>query len=270
MNSISQERMNYKIFRALAFVGATLFIFIRSGRALEGFYETWNPISFFQLLDGPLTPEYLLIIKWIWLLSALLAGFGFIFNFSSKIALICACIFLGYEYNFGYVYHSTQVYLGALFILALAPRDEKAHRYWHLSLVKLWVVYVMLITGLQKLYYGGGFSWAFSDSFYIKIFNLPYHTEFARFVLESPVIVSQLLAIFALVIIELLAPLSLYSKRTGIAYFFIWSSFHPLVTLVFGRHYQFYSQIFIYACFLPLGPLWLKFLKSTSKTAINT
>jgi hypothetical protein len=258
----SQERMNYKVFRVLLFIGATLFIYIRSGSALEGFYDNWSPISFFKLLDGPLSPQVLTGFKSGWLIFGILAGLNICFNWTSKLAFTFGTLFLGYEYNFGYVYHSTQVYLIAMFIMAFAPQDSNGKKFWHLSIVKLWVVFVMLITGLQKLYYGGGFKWAFSDSFYIKIFNLPYHTPFAQYVLDSPVIISQILAIFALVVVELAAPLSLKSKRWGILYFFIWTSFHPLVTLVFGRHFQFYSQVFVYSAFLPLGSIWLKITNS--------
>jgi hypothetical protein len=253
-SSSNTESFDYRLFRFILFAGATLFIFIRSGPAFEGTSELWNPISFFQLFEGPLPTTYLNTIKWMWLITALLASINWGFSFTSKLALILGSLFIGYEYNFGKVHHSTQVYMGALFIMSFAPRFKK-ERSWHLHLVRLWVVYVMLTTGMQKLYYGGGLDWAFSDSFFLKIYTLPYHTVAAQFLLDSPVFISQLAAIFALVIVELLAPLSLTSKKMGILYFFIWTSFHPLVTLVFGRHYQFYSQIFVYAAFLPFSSL---------------
>jgi hypothetical protein len=82
----SQERMNYKVFRVLLFIGATLFIYIRSGSALQGFYDDWSPISFFKFLDGPLSPKVLVGFKSGWLIFGFLAGFNIFFNWTSKLA----------------------------------------------------------------------------------------------------------------------------------------------------------------------------------------
>jgi hypothetical protein len=182
----------------------------------------------------------------------MLASIGVLFRVTSKLATIFTIFYLGYNYNFGHVYHGYHLYLGTLIILSFAPKSADNKNSWHLSLVKSWIVYVMFITGVQKLYYGEGIYWAFSDNLYIKVLTLFNHTSFAKWILNSNLIVSQIFAFFSLFIVELFSPLSIINKKLGILYFFIWCSFHVFVTLTFGGHLSFYSQIFIYTAFLPL------------------
>lgn len=219
----------------------------------------WLPISFYALLSDPLSLQLINILKWISYVFSLLASLGILFSVTSKIAVITMVFSIGYQYNFGTISHSLHLYLGALIILSFAPKCLKSKRDWHIELIKYWIVFVMLTLGLQKLFYGEGLNWAFSDTFYIRLMALPYHTPLATRVLDSNIILSQLLAAYSLFVVELFSPLALLNKRIGLIYFFIWSTFHIGVTLLMSGHYKFYSQVFVYCVVLPT-PEILNFL----------
>jgi hypothetical protein len=157
--------------------------------------------------------------------------------------------------------------MGSLLLLAFGPlMNSKSKDFsWIDWSMKIFVVFVMTLTGLQKLYYGGGSEWALSDAFYVRIAVNPYSSPLAKIVLDSPLFVSQLFAFYALFIIELLSPLALFNKRIGLLYFFFWSSFHLGVTLLFGNHYLFYSQIFVYSVFLQDTKAEYFFVRARSK-----
>lgn len=217
--------------------------------------QRWLPISFYTLLDTVPPIEIIIYIKWISYFLSILAACGVFFNITSKFATILTIIFLGFKYNFGYVYHSYHIYIGVLIILSFAPKGTKNQKDWHIEMVKYWVVYAMTLTGLQKLYYGGGLDWALSDNLYIRILTLLRHTDFAKWILNSDILVSQFFALYSLLVAELLSFLSLTSRKLGILYFFIWTSFHLFVSFTFGGHKMFYTQVFVYTAFLPLSDI---------------
>jgi len=236
---------------SILFLG-TLYINYHYNVFPADFYKYWRPISFYQLLDGPLDASLLTGTRVLWSFFACLAGLGFKRRLFGFFACLFAIVNLGHNYNFGNVYHSYSIYMGALILLGFGPLfcSSSASLKWISFTLKLYVVYVMTLTGLQKLYYGGGSEWALSDAFYIRIAVNPYVSPLARFVLAGPLYYSQFLAFYALFFIELLSPFSLLNRKTGLAFFFFWSSFHFGVTLLFGNHYLFYSQIFVYSVFL--------------------
>jgi hypothetical protein len=231
------------------------------------FYKHWKPISYYTFLNGPLDSLTLSFTRVGWTLFACLAGLGFLRIPFALIGCLFAMINLGHNYNFGNVYHSYTLYMGSLLLLAFGPlMNSKSKDFsWIDWSMKIFVVFVMTLTGLQKLYYGGGSEWALSDAFYVRIAVNPYSSPLAKIVLDSPLFVSQLFAFYALFIIELLSPLALFNKRIGLLYFFFWSSFHLGVTLLFGNHYLFYSQIFVYSVFLQDTKAEYFFVRARSK-----
>ena len=237
---------------SILFLG-TLYINYHYNVFPPDFYSEWVPISFFKVLSTPLSSGVLVGTRILWTICACLAGLGFGRRLLGLLACLFACINLGHNYNFGNVYHSYSLYMGALILLGIGPwfgktRDQLEE--WIKFSLKVYVVYVMTLTGVQKLYYGGGLSWALSDAFYIRIGINPYSSPFAKLVLDGPLLLSQVLAAYALFVIELSSPLVFLNKRLGLFYFLMWSSFHVGVTLLFGNHWLFYSQIFVYSVFL--------------------
>lgn len=252
---IRENLTDYLIFRFIIFALAPTYIIQRYASKVIDPTQRWTPISFYTLLETPPPIEYIFYIKWASYFISLLAACGILFSISSKLATILTIVFLGFKYNFGHVYHSYHLYLGAMIILSFAPKCSNNKRDWHLEMVKYWVVYVMSLTGLQKLYYGGGFQWALSDNLYIRILILLRHTNFAKWILNSDIIISQMFALFSLLVTELLSSLSLINKKIGVLFFIIWTSFHIFVTLTFGGHKMFYTQVFVYTAFLPLSTI---------------
>lgn len=243
-----------KFFEFSIFFLGTLYVNYHYNVFPPSFYENWRPISFYQLLSGPLSQNTLLAFRLLWTLSALLAGLGIWRKSTGFLAFLFAALNLGHNYNFGNVYHGYSLYMGSLIFLGLGPLFAPKHETtWLKTPLKLWIIFVMTITGLQKLYYGGGLDWAFSDAFWVRLATNPYKGPFTNFLIEGPLWYSMAFAGYALFIVEVLAPLALINKKFGYLYFFLWSSFHLGVTLSFGNHYMFYSQVFVYAVFLDRG-----------------
>jgi len=245
----------------------TLYVWYNFNVFPPDFFEVWKPISFYKLFSRPLSNDLLGIFKFGWIFFLVLAGLGIGGYFFRIIGAVSAIILLGHHYNFGNVYHGTHVYMGAVMILCLLPRPKSSALL--ISYLKYFVVFVMVLTGLQKLWYGGGFDWAFTDAFFVRLASHPYQPPVGQAVLEGPLILSQIFAGWALIVAELLAFVSLFHKNLGRVYFFIWSSFHLGVTFVFGNHFMFYSQIFVYSAFLGLEFNFLLLIKEKLESILS-
>lgn len=256
--------------RFLVFFGGALFFLLFKSLQPPTFFDVWRPISFYQLLSGPVDPSIVQTLYYVWLAIAALAGLGVWFWWTSKIAFVLAVLHLGYEYNFNHVYHSTHVYIMTMGILAFARTthpllfskekpipDMSGENQWPIAWIKLYVVYAFFVCGLQKLYYGNGLEWALSDNFYIRLLVNPHHPWLNEWSLNQPLIVSILLALFALTI-EVLAPLALLGKRLGLLFVISWILMHICVTGAFGGHIQFFSQCFAYMAFLDWDRIHLR------------
>ena len=246
-----------RTFEFLLLTCATSYVAYNFNKFPADFFLEWKPISFYKLLDSPLSETSLLIGKVIWFFSLFLAGLGVLRSPLSIIGGVAGIVTLGHHYNFGNVYHGTHLYIGALFLTCFFPYKDRNPELF-LKCMKVFVVFVMCLTGLQKLYYGGGLDWAFTDSFYVRVASNPYHPFVAKLILEGPLWFSQLLAAYSLFVVEVLSPVAMFKPKFGRVFFWIWSSFHIGVTLLFTNHYMFYSQIFIYAIFLDLDLYALK------------
>ncbi len=250
------------VVRCLVFIGGALFFLVFRSNHPPTFYDQWNPISFYTFLPGPLSPALLESLRAIWLVLSVLAGFGIYFRWTAPIAFTMAVVYVGHDYNFNRVYHSIHLYIMTMGILALAPA---AHRnvfcnpkmsqrlsgdyLWPLRWIQLYVVYAFCLCGVQKLFYGQGLQWIFSENFYLRLLQNPYHPPLNEWILHQPLFVSQILAFVALSI-ELFAPLALINKHWALGFVIAWTGMHFFVSATLGTHQQFFSQCFAYAAFL--------------------
>lgn len=239
---------NISICRFLVFTLGSLFLFYNSYGQILLPVEQWRPISFYQFLSGPISVTVYSFTNYFWLITSLIAGVGYRFRFFSVLAFLSGLFILGYEYNFGYVYHSKHLYIGSVGFFALWGESE-----YSLKLIRYYAVYILFVTGLEKLYFGEGLTWALSSNLYLQILDSPVRTKLGEWLLNQNIMVSQVFAFVTLVFIELMSPLSLLMfKRYKSAFLFVvgWTLFHIMVTLTFGGHTQFFSHLFCYAAFI--------------------
>lgn len=255
-------------YRFLIFFVGPIYIFFIPMQHPPSFYEQWQPISFYQFFAGPLEPSVLISLKYIWIVFSLAAGLNLFFSITAKIAAACAIIYVGHSYNFGHVYHGTHLYVMVMSILSFSRLDrfdEKhpSHR-WPIAFCAFYVVYTMFFCGLQKLYYGDGLRWFFSESFYLRLFTNPYSPPLNQWIIQSPMWVSQTMAFWGLLITEVFTPFYLFRKSTRYLIFVIWTGFHIMVMLSFGSHKSFVTQVLCYFAILPMED-WLSFLTPLNK-----
>lgn len=249
---------NISICRFLIFSLGSLYIFYNSYGQILPPDEHWKPISFYRLLSGPISSITYNSVNYFWLVTSFIAGIGCRFRLFSILTFVSGLFLLGYEYNFGHVYHSKHLYIGSIGFFALWGESE-----YSLKLIRYYAVYILFITGLEKLYFGEGLTWAFSSNLYIQILESPVQTYLGKWILDQKLWVSQILAFKALVLVELLSPLALlmFQKYKSALIFVIgWSLFHIMVTLTFGGHTQFFSHFFCYSAFIN----WQKLIKDIS------
>lgn len=253
--------------RFLVFVVGAIYLRIHSSQHPQTFYDVWNPISFYTLLSEPLSSTTLEVLRDIWLFSSLIAGIGVLFRWTAPLAFVTALIYLGHSYNFNRVYHSTHLYIMTVGILALARAPHpflfstknftnkfSGEYFWPLRWIQCYVVFAFFVCGLQKLYYGHGLQWIFSENFYLRLLQNPFHPPLNQWILEQPLYVSQVMAFFAIAI-EFFAPLALLNRKWAVAFVVAWTAMHALVSATLGTHFQFFSQCFAYAAFLNWDPV---------------
>lgn len=254
------RKLQLQIYRALIFGPATWYIFFKGHYYPDNFYETWQPISFYHLLSGPWSQNFLDGLRYLWFIFC---QFTFIslyprfykernYRLLSVPATILAILFLGHDYNFGTIYHGTHLYVAVCLLLSLAPKNRKNRDSpydWHIPLIKSFISFMLFSAGLQKIF-KGGVDWFTTDALFIKMALLPAHPPLASLLLEAPLWVHQLLGFIILIGVQLSAPLALISPVTGLFYFILWSLFHIGASLIFSVGTSFYSQIFCYAIFL--------------------
>lgn len=239
---------NISICRFLVFTLGSLFLFYNSYGQILLPDDQWNPISFYQLLNGPISATVYNSFNYFWLMTSLIAGLGFRFRLFSVLAFLSGLFILGYEYNFGHVYHSKHLYIGSVGFFALWGESE-----YSLKLIRYYAVYILFVAGLEKLYFGEGLTWALSSNLYLQILESPVQTKFGRWILSQNLAMSQAIAFVSLVFIELMSPLSLWvfkKYKSAVLFVASWTLFHVMVTLTFGGHTQFFSHLFCYSVFI--------------------
>ncbi len=264
------KELHLSFYRALLFGPATWYLFFKGHYYPKDFFNQWQPISFYQLLQAPISATLLNVIQWSWFLVSFFAFISLFpklerkhyFSPLAKIASILGMIYLGHDYNFGRVYHGTHLYLGVCLLLAFAPKNKSNHPeyqndLWHIELIKIFIVFLLCCAGLQKLA-AGGMSWFTTDALFIKLATLPSHTWMATTLLKAPLWVFKVLAFIIVIGVQVSAPLALLGKRIGLAYLILWSLFHLGATHIYSVGSSFYSQIFCYLIFFPTTYLFKK------------
>jgi hypothetical protein len=243
--------------------GAVFYFFMRDVHP-DGFFTNWRPISFYQLMSGPISWQAVEWIRYTWLVFTFLAGLGLAFRFTITVGVLAGVFYNGYSYNFGWVYHSGHLYIMALIILSFSragdgfrifprkqevPAPSSAYR-WPVRLIQGYVVYVFFLCGAQKVWHAGNLDWAFSNSFFNMLMSTAYQTPLNVWIQSQHPWVARFFAAGALFVVELGAPLAFLNRRMAVIYFFLWSFFHVMVTNTFGIHRMFFSQIFAYTAFI--------------------
>ncbi|MCC6138106.1 MAG: hypothetical protein IT287_05710, partial [Bdellovibrionaceae bacterium] len=198
-----------KAYRFIVFTLGALYLSFIPMSHPPSFYEVWDPISFYKLLTGPVSPATITAIKIGWVISSVLAGLNIYFSVSGKISALLGLFYFGYNYNFGHVYHGTHLYVMVIIILSFSriQNNTSSENRWPLALAQAYVIYVMFYCGLQKLYYGDGLLWALSESFYLRILSNPSTPPLNQWVIDSPLWVSQAMAFMGAIVVEVLCPL---------------------------------------------------------------
>ena len=256
---------NLALVRVLMFLGAL--ILVQRPDFNEGLYQAkfWKPIGFFKLFSGPLLSKESFYLIWnVWLVFGVLATLGLFYRLSAVVAALSLMFIIGYNYNFGHVYHSYHVISLNLLIIALFPasnswsidalfkRKQITKKAWFYGLpIKLCmfhIVYVMTSNAVQKLYYSGS-AWIFSDNLLLQTKYIPGLKEETKFLMVN---YPSLFMVFAgvVIFIQLFSFLSLIRPSIGLVFAVLWACFHFGVSFVMGGHTSFFSQIAAYSVFL--------------------
>jgi hypothetical protein len=256
---------NLALVRGLMFLGAL--ILVQRPDFNEGLYQAkfWKPIGFFNIFSGPLLSRESFYLIWnVWLFSGVMATLGLFYRLSGPVASLSLMFIIGYDYNFGHVYHSYHVISLNLLIIAFFPasnswsldslfiRKQKSGKAWFyglpIRLCMFHIVYVMTSNAVQKLYYSG-FSWVFSDNLLLQTKYIPGLKEETKFLMVN---YPSLFILFAgvVIFIQLFSFLSLLRPSIGLVFSILWASFHFGVSFVMGGHTSFFSQIAAYSVFL--------------------
>ena len=258
------------------FSALTYVLVINYDLELRNDCQFWNPEGVYKLLGITCSESNFNQLYWISTLTAPLASIGFLYRFTGIISAFSGMLFLGYNYNLHRFYHSYHLFVVSLIILSIAcaadsfsidslirkVKNKKKFNYsWPVQLIKVYVVYVYFICGAEKLYIRG-LDWVFSDNLFLIIFTNPQRGWFSDWVLSQPLWMSVALAGYSLFVCELLAPLALLNRRTGLLFWFIWLSFHVGVQLTLGGHKMFFTQLVTASVFLLPQKLNLKSFKN--------
>ncbi len=267
------------IFRIIMF-STTLFILIirRQSFYLERSCQFWESYGIYTILQVPCSQLFLNSLYWVALFFSFLALLGIAYRLTGKIGSFSTMLILGYNYNFKAIYHNFQMFVMVLLFIGFSlaadhlsidsffskkKKLKSMHYCWPLKISQLYVVYVYLIVGLEKLYYSG-FKWVFSENLFLTVFRSPQKGYLSDWFISQPYWFTVLIAFWSLFICELLSPLALFHKKLGYLFFIIWLSFHTGVYLILGGHNWFYTQLAAASVFL------LPLLTPTSETSETT
>jgi hypothetical protein len=101
-----------------------------------------------------------------------------------------------------------------------------------------------MLCGLEKFYFSG-FKWAFTDSFYLLLFTNPQSGIVKDFILNAPLSLSIFLAACAHFVVQMFAPIALFSRKYAVFYWFLLSLFHIGVCLLMSGHISFLTELFV-------------------------
>ncbi len=258
------------IYRVLIFSGLLVVYWFFWDRH-ESFFncELYQTVGVYSLFGIPCSSYLFKIAYWAGILTAFLALLGLGYKWTGKLASLFALFVSGYIYNFHEVYHSYHMFIIVVLIVGFSraggslsfdawlqknSMEDSWEFHWPLQMVRLYVVYVYWIVGIEKLYYGG-FEWAFSENLQMIVFVNPQKGLLAPWFLSLSKYSVILIASWSLFVAEFLSPIALFGKKAGYFMWFNWLIFHIGVSLTLGGHLGFFSQVLCACVFLlPLMP----------------
>lgn len=137
------------------------------GLMFKAQFGQWEPIGIYRLLPGPFEHSFKYPIVYIWYALCVLCLIGLGSRISLKLSAVIGVLILGYNCNFGKVYHST--HLPAMILLVLgfsrAGSTLSVDQYirkdknppplsdfrWPFQLCKAYIVWSYFINGADKL-----------------------------------------------------------------------------------------------------------------------
>jgi len=271
-NFIFQKASSLQLAYARISVGLFCLVFL-GGRPREdfpgsAFFQHWTPEGMFRLLDGPVDTSLYLWGLNIFNLSLVLVILGLGSRYMMVLAFLSGFWVHGYFTNFSNeIYHHSQIAILALGILSLGPVNDSlsVDNLFHkrsfffnrhgddygfpLQLLFVWVVLAYFTAGYQKWISGDGLSWALSENFRLRLLFAPERSWFGDWLLYSPKFIVQGFALVGL-LAEVLAPLVLWRRKLLYIFVPLWIGLHIFVSVTFGGHRAFFSQVGCYIALL--------------------
>jgi hypothetical protein len=220
----------------------------------------YQPVGIFWLLPGPASETAMALMSALWPVF-LLAGIFFRFSkVSFLIAFVMGCYLLGFEYNYGRVFHGNSLALQVLWTLAVVfPLGKRAMRmtqgqaYFILRCAQFVICLGYFSTGIMKLV-RSGFRWAFSENLAFIIYQQPKLSPLHDWLLDLPSFALQGVAAGAL-ILELASLAPWFFPRLRWIFVVSWGLLHLGVFFTLGGHSTFFSHFALFPFFLAaLGP----------------
>ncbi len=249
--SLEDEKENFAILR---FIFYTLLLFFVKTQYIASYSQLpkqlWLPTGIFQIFNEPIVfnPQAFIYIDIIWKGLAIFCASGWEFRIFSKIFFVLTFILFNISHNYGYQTHTNMPLVLASFALAFCGN----HR---IFCVRALFCAVFLSAGLSKLR-NGGLDWITTENlqnvlvrsqiYYHDLHPLAHKVRLNIIFAKLPLFLNFSAAF--IVIIELISPLALLSKR-----FRLWGVLLLLVSQII-----IYFTIYVnFAAYLVLYAFWI-------------
>jgi hypothetical protein len=201
--------------------------------------ETYTPVGVFKYLPGPLSDSVLVCLQVIWCALLLIGALGYYKRVVLFLAFVIGLYVLGYDYNFGRVFHGTSLALQTLLLFALL--QENKNQKYNLLALQLLAVSPYFISGLSK-FFKSGFDWFLTNNLAVILAKMPTLNGLNTFLLNQNDFILKLIAA-SVFFFELLAPVFLINSVLRITFFVFVVFMHLGIFLITGGHSAFFSHI---------------------------
>ena len=249
--------------------------------------QMWAPVPLLELVGLTAQPSYAVVttLKAIWEVSLFLACIGLFTRYSIAASFLIGLYLLAASHSFYKINHSDAGLLMAMFILMLSRCGDafsvdslsrvwnqkglsitppSGEYRWPVQIIRIIWVIVFFLAGVAKLR-NGGMDWMFSDSMANLILRKQYvwepPTSMAWYFLSHPWTCAAMSA--GAVIIELLAPLVLFSKIARLLIVPAMLGMQIGIRLIMGDDFTQFMAIYLF--FVPwlfIGALSARFAPS--------
>lgn len=206
--------------------------------------ELYKPLTIGELLFLPTpTPTYVTVLKWVLLVSALVAATGWRPRITGSVVAVCYLLWMVVAMSYGKVDHDRFAFLVLLAVLPTVGaarwgdtrRSEKAG--WALQAVFIAVMLTYFLSAIAKVRYGG---WDWPTGATLTRAIIRRGTPMSEWMLDFPALLT--FSQFAIIILEALSPLMLLcrSPRARVLLVAFLLCFHlavfASVTIIFLPH----------------------------------